>query len=115
MQRRYIPERGDLVWCDFDPTRGHEQARQRPAALVLSPKLFNQKVGLALVVPVTSTVRGHPFEVAVSGRKVSGMALIQQQRTIDYQACRVVFVERASSAVVSEALLKARAILADEA
>lgn len=113
MPRRYIPERGDLVWCDFDPTRGHEQARQRPA-LVLSPKLFNQKVGLALVVPVTSTVRGHPFEVAVSGRKVSGMALIQQQRTIDYQARRVVFVERASSAVVSEALLKARAILADE-
>src|SRR5690606_41062008 len=84
MPRRYIPERGDLVWCDFDPTRGHKQARQRPA-LVLSPKLFNQKVGLALVVPVTSTVRGHPFEVAVSGHKVSGMALIQQQRTIDYQ------------------------------
>ena len=48
MPRRYIPERGDLVWCDFDPTLGHEQARQRPA-LVLSPKLFNQKVGLALV------------------------------------------------------------------
>lgn len=113
MPRRYIPERGDLIWCDFDPTRGHEQARQRPA-LVLSPKLFNQKVGLALVVPVTSTVRGHPFEVTVSGRKVSGMALIQQQRTIDYQARSVVFVERASSAVVSEALLKARAILADE-
>lgn len=113
MPRRYIPERGDLVWCDFHPTRDHEQATQR-LALVLSPKLFNQKVGLALVVPVTSTVRGHPFEVAVSGRKVSGMALIQQQRTIDYQASRVVFVERASSAVVSEALLKARAILADE-
>ena len=113
MPRRYIPERGDLVWCDFDPTRGHEKARQRPA-LVLSPKLFNQKVGLALVVPVTSTVRGHPFEVAVSGRKVSGMALIQQQHTIDYQARRVVFVERASSAEVSEALQKARAILAEE-
>lgn len=114
MPRRYIPERGDLVWCDFDPTRGHEQARQRPA-LVLSPKLFNLKVGLALVVPVTSAVRGHPFEVAVSGRKVSGMALIQQQRTIDYQARSVVFVERASPAVVSEALSKARAILVDEA
>jgi mRNA interferase MazF len=114
MPRRYIPERGDLVWCDFDPTCGHEQARQRPA-LVLSPKLFNQKVGLALVVPVTSTVRGHSFEVAVSGRKVSGMALIQQQRTIDYQARSVAFVERASPAVVSEALSKARAILADEA
>ena len=114
MPRRYIPERGDLVWCDFDPTRGHEKARQRPA-LVLSPKLFNQKVGLALVVPVTSTVRGHPFEVAVSGRKVSGMALIQKQRTIDYQARSVVFVERASPAVVSEVLSKARAILVDEA
>lgn len=70
---------------------------------------------MPLIWPATVAVRGHPFEVSVSGRKVSGMALIQQQRTIDYQARSVVFVERASSAVVSEALLKARAILADEA
>ena len=112
MAKNYIPERGDVIWCDFDPTRGHEQANQRPA-LVLSPTLFNQKVRLALVVPITSTVRGHAFEVAVSGRKVNGVALVQQQRTINFLARKVKFVERASAETVAQALLKARAILAD--
>jgi mRNA interferase MazF len=112
MARRYVPERGDVIWCDFDPTLGHEQAHQRPA-LVLSPALFNDKVGLALVVPITSTVRGHGLEVEISGRKVQGVALIQQQRTIDYRAGRVKFVERAGADVIKGALLRARAILAD--
>jgi len=106
----YIPARGDVVWCDFDPSRGHEQARQRPA-LVLSPLLFNERVGLALVAPITSTVRGHGFEVPVTGRKVKGVALLQQQRTIDYRARRIQFVERAGESTLKLALGKARAIL----
>ena len=111
MGAAYTPERGDIIWCDFDPTLGHEQSRQRPA-LVLSPALFNSKVGLALVIPITSAVRGHGLEVPVTGKAVTGVALVQQQRTIDYVARRVQFVERAGMATVNEALQKARAILA---
>ena len=112
MPRQYVPDRGDMIWCDFDPTLGHEQAHQRPA-LVLSPAMFNEKVGLALVVPITSTVRGHGFEVEITGRKIRGVALIQQQRTIDYRARQVKFVERASADSVRDALLRVRAIVAD--
>ncbi len=80
----YIPECGDLIWLDFDPTQGTEIQKTRPA-LALSQKMLNEKVNLALVVPVTSTVRGHGFEVLISGKKVSGVVLCQQIRTINYR------------------------------
>lgn len=84
-KRCYIPKRGDLVWTDFNPAAGHEQQGRRPT-LVLSEYQFNKVIGLALVSPVTSGVRGHGFEVPLEGAKViSGVVLCQQVRTIDYQ------------------------------
>ena len=69
----YIPERGDAVWITLDPQAGHEQAGRRPA-LVLSPSAYNGRVGLALVCPITSQVRGYPFEVAIPvGAPVKGV------------------------------------------
>ena len=68
----YIPERSDVIWVDFDPTRGVGIQKIRPA-LVLSPKAFNQRTRLVLVAPITSTVRGHAFEVSISGDQVSGV------------------------------------------
>ena len=62
MPRRYIPDRGDVVWLEFNPQAGHEQSGHRPA-LVVSPRSYNQKVGLALFCPITSQVKGYPFEV----------------------------------------------------
>ena len=69
VSQRYIPAAGDLVWTSFDPQSGHEQAGRRPA-LVLSPASYNGKVGLALACPVTSQVKGYPFEVSLMSKHV---------------------------------------------
>jgi mRNA interferase MazF len=85
----YTPERGDVVWITFNPQAGHEQAGRRPA-LVLSPKAYNGKVGLALFCPVTSQVKGYPFEVAIpDGLPVSGVILSDQVKSLDWKARNV--------------------------
>ncbi|EMS79599.1 transcriptional modulator of MazE/toxin, MazF [Desulfotignum phosphitoxidans DSM 13687] len=108
----YIPERGDLVWTDFDPAAGHEQMGRRPA-LVLSPAVFNKKILLALVAPVTSRVRGHGFEVAVAGNKISGVVLCHQIKMIDFVERGWQFAEKAPKSVVSEALAKVKVIVTE--
>ena len=84
----YVPARGDLVWLEFNPQAGHEQAGHRPA-LVLSPQEYNRRVGLALVCPVTSQVKGYPFEVVLpSGLPISGAVLSDQMKSLDWKARR---------------------------
>lgn len=111
-KKQYIPERGDLVWTDFDPAAGHEQMGHRPA-LVLSPVVFNKKFLLALVAPVTSRVRGHGFEVSLTGEKISGVVLCHQVKTIDFVERGLTFVEKAQASEVSEVLAKVRAIVTE--
>ncbi len=106
----YIPKRGDIVWTDFDPSAGHEQAHHRPA-LVLSPEPFNEQIQLALVAPITSTVRGHGFEVKLEHTKTTGVVLCQQVKTIDYTARGIDFIEKAPASVVSEVLAKVRVLV----
>lgn len=101
----YIPKRGDIVWTDFDPSAGHEQAHHRPA-IVLSPEPFNRQIKLALVAPITSRVRGHGFEVAIDTTKTNGVVLCQQVKTIDYAARGIKFIEKAPTGVVKEVLSK---------
>jgi mRNA interferase MazF len=111
MQSEYIPERGDIVFTDFDPSAGHEQAHQRPA-LVLSPKAFNQQIKLALVAPITSTVRGHGFEVSLTQpMQTTGVVLCHQVKTIDYKWRGVRFIERATDTVTYDVLARVSAIL----
>jgi mRNA interferase MazF len=82
----YVPERGDLVWLTFNPQAGHEQAGRRPA-VVLSPKAYNGKVGLALFCPITSQVKGYPFEVILpDGLPISGVILADQVKSLDWRA-----------------------------
>jgi mRNA interferase MazF len=78
-----VPEPGDVVWLDFSPHKGREQAGHRPA-VVLSPKSYNTKTGLALLCPVTSRVKGYPFEVKLSG-PVAGVALADHIRSLDWR------------------------------
>lgn len=79
----YIPDRGDIIWLDFNPQAGREQANRRPA-LVLSPAEYNGKVRLALLCPITSKVKGYPFEVAIpEGLPVSGVVLADQVKSLD--------------------------------
>ena len=82
----YIPDRGDVVRISFDPQAGHEQAGTRPA-LVLSPKAYNHRVGLALLCPITTRIKGYPFEVHIpEGLPVAGVILADQVKNFDWNA-----------------------------
>ena len=97
----YVPDRGDLVWLEFTPQAGSEQRGRRPA-LVLSPKIYNGKVGLALFCPVTSKIKGYPFEVELpDGTAVSGVVLSDQLKSLDWRSRKVKFIERASLDVMT--------------
>ena len=75
----YVPERGDAIWITLTPQARHEQAGRRPA-VVLSPASYNGKVGLAVLCPITSQIKGYPFEVAIpEGLRVSGAILADQK------------------------------------
>ena len=105
------PERGDLVWLQFDPQAGHEQSGLRPA-LTVSPRAYNAKVGLALFCPVTSRVKGYPFEVLLpQNLKIRGAVLSDQVKSLDWRARRVRRADKAPEAVVAEVLGKIAALV----
>ncbi|WJJ93117.1 endoribonuclease MazF [Neopusillimonas aromaticivorans] len=80
----YVPEEADIVWLNFTPQSGHEQAGRRPA-VVLSPKAYNQRSGLLVCVPITSQIKGYPFEVVLSQSGASGAALADQVKSLDWK------------------------------
>jgi mRNA interferase MazF len=100
-KRAYVPERGDIIWLDFNPVRGHEQSGRRPA-LIMSSRTYNAKSGLALACPATSQVKGYPFEVAFKTRAVHGVILADQIRGIDWRRRNADKIGAASEAVVAE-------------
>ena len=113
MPATYVPDRGDVVWLAFDPQAGHEQAGRRPA-LVISPRAYNAKVGLALFCPVTSQIKGYPFEVVLPpGGKASGAILSDQIKSLDWRARRARRIMRAPKAVTREVLAKVHTLLRD--
>lgn len=88
MAARYAPGRGEVIWLQFDPQAGHEQAGRRPA-VVVSPREYNAKTGLALCCPITSRIKGYPFEVALTeDSEVSGVILADQVKSLDWRARR---------------------------
>ena len=107
----YVPGKGEVVWLDFDPQAGHEQSGRRPA-FVLSPAKYNQSTGLMLCCPVTSQVKGYPFEVAIEGStKVRGVILADQVKSLDWQARKAEKKGTVSRAVLDEVIDKVKAIL----
>jgi mRNA interferase MazF len=107
----YVPDRGDIVWLQFDPQAGHEQAGRRPA-FVVSPQQYNRRVGLALVCPVTSRIKGYPFEVVLpAGGTASGAVLADQLKSLDWRARRAAPLEQASADVVLEVTAKILALV----
>ncbi len=104
-KKKYIPEQGDIVFVDFSPTSGHEQKGMRPA-VILSKGIFNKASGMALVVPITSQQKGYPFEVVLRSKKVSGVALADQIRSIDYVARHARHVGTVSDVVFMEIKMK---------
>jgi len=85
MVKNDAPARGDVVWTNFSPSRGHEQGGKRPA-VVVSSQDYNALIGLAMVCPVTSRIKGYPFEVLLAEGKIEGAALVDQLRSFDWQA-----------------------------
>jgi mRNA interferase MazF len=106
------PDRGDIVWIDLDPQAGHEQGGRR-TALIVSPRSYNRKVGLALLCPITSQRKGYPFETPLpKGLKVAGVVLADQVKSVDWHARRAVFCCKAPTATVLDVIAKAQALLA---
>jgi mRNA interferase MazF len=109
--KRYVPDRGDVVWLNFTPQAGHdEQAGHRPA-LVLSPASYNGKTGLMLCCPVTSQVKGYPFEVVLDAGGIRGVILSDQVRSLDWKTRQAKRKGTAQKAVVEQALARIRALL----
>jgi len=98
----YIPDRGDIIWLEFDPQKGHEQKGRRPA-IVLSKIEYNQKSNLAIICPITSKIKGYPFEVRVSSI-IGGVILSDQIRSIDWQSRNAVYIEKTSEEILKKIL-----------
>jgi len=107
----YVPNRSDIVWLQFTPQAGHEQAGHRPA-LVISPRSYNQKVGLALFCPITSNIKGYPFEVRVpQGLKTLGVVLSDQVKSLDWRVRSASFIEALPDSTFEEVVARILAIV----
>ncbi|MBX3301419.1 MAG: endoribonuclease MazF [Nitrospira sp.] len=110
-KRSYVPERGDIVWLQFNPQVGHEQAGHRPA-LVLSPASYNARSGLMLCCPMTSQRKGYPFEVVIAGETDrESVILADQVKSLDWKVRKAVKKGTASSDVIVETLGKLQTLL----
>lgn len=108
MVRTYVPDTGDIVWLDFDPQTGHEQAGNRPA-IVLSPQAYNKR-GLMICCPITTKIKGYPFEVAIAG-KIPNVALCDQIKNLDWQARNAQFKGQATESEITDIKEKIAALL----
>jgi len=107
----YTPNSGDIVWITFTPQAGHEQAGRRPA-LVLSPAAYNGKVGLAIFCPITSQIKGYPFEVLLpDGLIISGAVLSDQVKSLDWKARQAEFVCKLPASTLNEVFQKLNTLL----
>ena len=114
MARDYVPDRGDVVWLQFNPQVGHEQAGRRPA-FVVSPRAYNRKVGLALFCPVTSSIKGYPFEVVLPDEgKVQGAILADQLKSLDWRARKATRLDRMPDDVIQEVTGRILALVGPE-
>jgi mRNA interferase MazF len=107
----YVPARGDLVWLQFSPQAGHEQAGHRPA-VVISPSAYNRRVGLAVCCPVTSQVKGYPFEVLLpEGLGVEGAILSDHLKSLDWRVRKARRIGSVPADVLQETVGKILALV----
>lgn len=107
----YVPERGDLIWIEFSPQAGHEQAGRRPA-LTLSSRSYNRTRGFALLCPITSRPRNYPFEIEViSDCNITGVVMSDQVKSTDWRARYARYAGKASPSVVDEVIAQIAALL----
>ncbi len=110
-RRGYVPERGDVVWMMFGPPAGHEQSGRRPA-IVMSPSIYNGKTGMALCCPITSHVKGYPFEVLIPADiNISGAILADHIRNIDWKTRRAEYLCKLPGKTLEEVAEKILSLL----
>ena len=101
----YVPERKDLIWINFEPQQGKKIKKVRPA-LVISPKNYNQKTGLALCMPVTSKIKQYPFEVLTENNRIQGAILCDQIRSFDWRQRQAKYITTLDNTIFEEVLNK---------
>ena len=111
MVRRYVPEAGDIVWLHFDPQAGHEQAGHRPA-VVVSPASYNGKTGLMLCCPMTTQIKGYPFEVLIARKRPSAV-LSDQIKSLDWIVRKSSHKGKVSPDELAEIRKKASALIGE--
>ena len=109
MTRRYVPDAGDIVWLNFTPQTGHEQAGHRPA-LVLSPASYNGKTSLAVCCPLTTQIKNYPFEVLIGGSPPS-VVLADQVKSLDWRSRNARRKGRVTADQLAEVRAKVRALI----
>ena len=110
VKKQYVPERGDLVWLNFNPQSGHEQKGKRPA-VVVSPREYNEKTGLGLFCPITSKIKNYPFEVKIENRKISGVVLSDQVKSLDWETREIKYIIKASPDKIDEIIDNIKVLL----
>ena len=106
----YAPDKGDIVWLDFEPRTGSEITKTRPA-LVISPKKYNSKTNLAIMMPITSQKKEYPFEIDLVTEKVKGVILCDQIRSLDWKARNAKKITKVSQEVLTSVLNKVMLLL----
>jgi mRNA interferase MazF len=109
MSQSYVPDAGDVIWLDFNPQSGREQAGHRPA-LVLSPASYNKLTNLLVCCPMTTQVKGYPFEVEISGNP-KNVALADQVKSLDWVARNATKKGKATSDELDAVRQKVAALL----
>lgn len=110
VKKSYTPSRGDVVWINFNPTKGREQKGSRPA-LVISPRSYNERVGMMLACPITSQIKGYPFEVRLFMKECDGVVLVDQIRSIDWRVRDVRLIGRCDQEVIEEVQHKLKLLI----
>ena len=110
VKKKYVPDRGDIVWLNFNPQAGHEQSGKRPA-IVISPKEYNEKTGLGLFCPITSKIKNYPFEVKIESPKITGVILSDQIKSLDWKTREIELIMKGISKTVDEIVEKMSVLL----
>ncbi len=111
MADKYVPDRGDVIWINLNPQAGHEQAGRRPV-IVLSPAKYNRKVGMAILCPIMTQIKGYPFEVNIPpDLKIAGVILSDQVKCLDWKVRNAEFICKLHSKVIEKVLKKLNTLL----